>query len=886
VPAHVEGGRWIDLAVTTDPAAGTYRIEMDGQLVAERLPLEHAGPAAGLVTYWGQHEFALFAAAPALGNGQGAAQAGGGAPTPRPVDIAASRDGLVAVLDRSGPLVQLHRGAVLPEGRLQLEPAGSFGAPREGDRPIAIDFGPTGEIHVLDGESGRIDVFREGTAARSIAVTPALEGARGLAVFPDGRLAVAESARGRVAIISASGERLGEIGKKGGGPGEHEAPGDVAIDVEGRVIVADFKGCRVQAFRLGGSGWKLDARSPWLAPPTRVCALPGGKVAVLGRFAYYETGGAVRTLDSRLAPLGFEGAFAAGNLSEEGGLAAIGGTLLCLSRRDARIYAFAGLPEVKPSFTRDGGRTLVRWQPQELLARPREAPRVQIRRDGESDWRDAGTTLDGLEPSAAYEVRFRPQYDFLPLSPGDEGWSRPYRIHGPAPAGKRRVLDLAALCAVYLSHEDVAAKRVVSVERARLGTKLEREFEVARRFFARNSRLRLNIHADFEVIEGTPARVQGGWIDPSQARRDAAPLVAAKGKKLEEYDSVIALWAEPGWRADEPDDPGTVGGGGLTSFAYSTFGIGGRAAWLFAHEFHHQIDAFFNRSGYLEYPLNHPDATVQPGRYGQHWDCNAFFLRSWGDEEWLSCRFGKVLLVDDADGDGVPDRDERLPFDEKRLGSDLAKADTDGDGLDDLAEVMAGTFRGANPRSADSDGDGVSDGADVEALLAGFSTSRGLRAGAVTLDGLLAPGEWQELGTIAEPRARILGRWSREALSFAVESARPLRAHLDVDAAGDGWFLEDDNVSIELDVGRGDASAPPRTQPASARTAGGSAGGRFIAELSLPMSELPRLKGAPARFGLSIRVTYREGEGETARDRELFLGEPWSLLDLALEGTP
>ena len=65
-----------------------------------------------------------------------------------------------------------------------------------------------------------------------------------------------------------------------------------------------------------------------------------------------------------------------------------------------------------------------------------------------------------------------------------------------------------------------------------------------------------------------PASVRGGWLDPSQVRRDLKGRLPG-GKKPEDYDSLIGTWAEPGYRADIPDDPGMVGGGGLTSSRWS-----------------------------------------------------------------------------------------------------------------------------------------------------------------------------------------------------------------------------------------------------------------------------------------------------------------------------
>jgi len=932
VPALVEGGVWNTLVVTVSRRRGTYRIEFSGKTAAEGMPLEHTGRFLGLAAGGSGAEFALCAVTE-VSEEAGEAKEGSSkkpsGPLSRPVDIAASRNGHLVVLDRESPPVRVLRA--------DLTVASRFGRLLEGDRPVAVEVGPAGEVYVLDGASGRIDRYppeggpegtdpskvRSDVAPRAIVASPPLKGPRGLAIFPDGRILVAESEAGRVAVLSAVGDRLGEVGPSGGEPGGHERPSDVAIDPRGRVIVADFRACRVQAFAPDGLGsFKLVARSPWMAPPNRLAVGAGNWIAVLGRFAYYETGGAIRYLDSELRPKGFWGGFAAGNISEEGaisyrwldGIPATGAipepstlpsdpiarpkpevSYEYLDRKDGRLFrlgeAYLSAADVRPGIRSEEKAVTIEWGPH---IGPSS---LEYRREGETAWREIRVDRPGFSSRVSiadfdgqipYEFRFWLHHDVRQLTPRPEGgdaiaWSKPYRFYGPPPAGMTRYLELSVVCAVYLSHEDLNSKRTFTLPRERLGSKLEREYEVARAFFARNSGLRLHVRAEFEVVEGTAARVKNGWIDPSQARRDLAPLLERRKKRVEDFDSVIAMWAEPSWRADLPDDPGLVGGGGLTSFGYSTYGIGGAAAWLFCHEYHHQIDAFFNRSGHLDYPLNHPDATVQPGLYGQHWDCNAFFLRSWGSSpegaEWFFCRYGKVLLTADADGDGVPDKDPALPFDEARLGTDPSKMDTDGDGLSDLAEVTAGTFHGADPLKPDTDGDGIRDGDDRFPLLRAFSKEAILRRGSPVLDGKIAEGERQELGTIPEPGASIFACWSPEGLHFAVQARRPLRIAFEIDGAADGWFLEEDNLTVELEVDGKEklgGHLPPGTLVAGA---GGSEAP--CAEATIPAAALKAGPPAPGRrIALCVRASYREGD--SARHRELFLAEPWQLIELRM----
>lgn len=162
-----------------------------------------------------------------------------------------------------------------------------------------------------------------------------------------------------------------------------------------------------------------------------------------------------------------------------------------------------------------------------------------------------------------------------------------------------------------------------------------------------------------------------------------------------------------------------VGSGGGT-FGVDGFpnGVPGRSqylggsdtAWLAAHEFHHQMESegafsFADREDeriVFDHPAprqrtKRPDGTWDDnawntaGRHGEHWDVLAFWDRTLTDAQWLRIYFGETVVVTDADADGVPDSDPRLPLDEKRFGSSAKKAKTDGR-LNDLAKIMLSTW--------------------------------------------------------------------------------------------------------------------------------------------------------------------------------------------------
>lgn len=138
----------------------------------------------------------------------------------------------------------------------------------------------------------------------------------------------------------------------------------------------------------------------------------------------------------------------------------------------------------------------------------------------------------------------------------------------------------------------------------------------------------------------------------------------------------------------------------------SQFLGGGDTAWLATHEFHHGLEsdgAFsFGENEIDRIVFDHPaprkrvtrgDGTVDEmvwstnGRHGEHWDVMSYWDRQLTDVQWLRFMFGSTETVKDADEDGFPDDDPRLPLDEKRFGSSPTKVSTDGE-VTDLAKAM------------------------------------------------------------------------------------------------------------------------------------------------------------------------------------------------------
>jgi hypothetical protein len=192
--------------------------------------------------------------------------------------------------------------------------------------------------------------------------------------------------------------------------------------------------------------------------------------------------------------------------------------------------------------------------------------------------------------------------------------------------------------------------------------------------------------------------------------------------------------------------------------ARSQFFGGYDTAWLTTHEVHHQLESLGRLSladrEDERIVYNHwaprsrtrsPDAASGPegakgvypwsssDRHGEHYDGMAYWDRTLTDAQWLRMYLTDTVVVTDADNDGFPDDDPRLPIDEKRFGSRADTPTTDGR-MNDLDKAMLSTWAPAplqarfekpnqtfgrpNPTSPDSDGDGADDGVDLDPLIA------------------------------------------------------------------------------------------------------------------------------------------------------------------------
>jgi hypothetical protein len=339
---------------------------------------------------------------------------------------------------------------------------------------------------------------------------------------------------------------------------------------------------------------------------------------------------------------------------------------------------------------------------------------------------------------------------------------------------------------------------------------------------------------------------------------------------------------------------------------------GSDTAWLATHEYHHQIEShgsfsLANREDdrvIFDHFLPRKREKRADGtwnewvwstswRHGEHWDGIALFDRMLTPVQWLRMHFGETITVADADQDGVPDADARLPFDERRFGSDPNKAATDGR-MGDLAKAQLSTWapnpltdswRKAaqprvmpNPKRADSDGDGLPDGSDpyplypwapfiwpITASVDGSDTEWA----AIPLSGQVAAH-----GVTAEVRQghdeaayyaclRLKGPWQR--------------VWVGLDGEGQGYYTTNSTYALDIRRGTGDVAAEVR--PASGNRCPGltwkaarAADGSIVVEISVPNrgESLWFWQGGGREVGASVSLWTTDG-------KPLSIYEPYAL---------
>lgn len=739
---------------------------------------------------------------------------------------------------------------------------------RDGDPGVLVLAEDGAALYLFD---HRLRQLGDGPLVR----VPQMRG-RAVALGPRGHIFVADAGIPGIRVFHAAGGELLTYGERGAVDGDEHAdsnsagkfnePCGILVEPQGDVLVMDRGNCTyaVCKYEPRPNRMKWTATGPWL-PGVDVRFDDAGRVLLAGPVESNTAAGALRVMNfSGAAERVFTGA-ALGGLSARLRVCQgpDGKYYLAEPEKDRILIVPPDFVEKLPQFewTRDGGvkLTMTKVDGSTVTTVSRERPP-----------KDGGRIL----------VRqSEPVCESWPPALVDELVA--YSLPPAPPRGKTYVIDMPVLVAVFAKAIDENGA-LTTIEPTGVIERLQRELETDRLFYWRNSYGTLNKQFEFMLIDDAEPRIADGWIEPTAART----LVneARQKRRLPPIGpdhSLVAIHPMSGFDPAFTDDVGTVDGGGLTIYAYSSYGLWNNGqAWLMAHEWGHQLDDFFQKSGFDDWWSNHPDGALHIGRYGEHWDCNAFLCRRADKMNWLRLRYGALRLVDDRDEDGLADDDPTLPLDERRFGSDSWEPDSDLDGLSDLQEMAAGAFSSTNPLKRDTNGNGTSDGHEPYPQFAVKTAIA--RADEQLMQRILA-GEPPE--PLLEKLGRISSAWcdtdvyavyTPETLTLLFTLRKPVRrVFAPVDFNNDGWFVGSDQVYASAQL-EWPAGGQPRLRGAElceAAISSQAGGPILLLKISVPAAREPLRPGS----SVALCVRVENGAGCVA-----FLLDPWQLLSLSL----
>ena len=171
-----------------------------------------------------------------------------------PNHIQITPDGLVYVVDSRANQVKVYG----PDNRLVRQigtpglQAGQF------NFPTGIAVAPSGEVFVSDQGNERIQVFdASGAFLRKFGGLVGMGGTnttfgrvQGLLADAQGRIYLADSFRGVVVVVNATGLKLGTLGSFGSEPGQLLGPASLVIDRNNRLLIAAPGNTRVEVYGL------------------------------------------------------------------------------------------------------------------------------------------------------------------------------------------------------------------------------------------------------------------------------------------------------------------------------------------------------------------------------------------------------------------------------------------------------------------------------------------------------------------------------------------------------------------------------------------------------------------------------------------------------------
>ena len=894
LPASFRDDVWHTLHVAVDPIRGTYTFSLDGTVLRADAPLRYRTGFAGLQNSGGAACFDDFALRPVP-------EAPTVSPIPWPVAVApdGTGSGVWVGTPATGAVQRLSlNGAVLATLNAGRATGSAFVA------PAALGAFRDGGVAVLDTTARRVHRF-DGQGRWMATWGQTFQRPYDLAAWPDGTVAVSDPAAGTIHFFDAALHPLGTL----------DAPMPVAPTLlaaaDSMLAFLDRDGRRIHLLRGAGAAWE-----PVATFDAPLGALRG--LAMNDRALFATVRDRVLRFDAQGQTTGSLSLEEIDNARPQ--RLAVEGRRLYLPdfTGDRILLADTALtaPNLRFAFNRNP-QLQVAWEsPEAAISRialhtddgpfARSTVRMPLRRHF--------FELDGIEPSTLYRIRYAPQFAAIPP---DTSLSQAVVAMSPPPRGTTQYVELKGVVLLFANVTDTtqaAAPPLPPLPEDEIDRILA-QVEDGRRFFWMNAGMRFHLALDTFVVR-RPMRRDSlfglEWYYPPREGL-AERTLQTFGADIDDYRATFVLAAVRDYDAETGTWDLRGRGGAFTNglgwnnrFGQSWWEVTRRNHrsgnnWLVVHEFHHQLDELFQLSGYPGYWFNHFAPHIGTAAdFGEHFDGNAYLLRTWPPDRWFALRHTHLRYADDADDDGLPDDAPALPMDEARLGSSPAASDTDHDGLTDRAELAlanwvvegGGETYGRPARfpglgTPDTDGDGLRDGADPYPLY----------PFAPEIPRLETEPSFALLGRTDDPRApyTLHAAWSPDSLFLRFTASADRRVRLLLDADADGWFVGRDNLFFTLGTSDTlgatlevfDAALPdqwPRMDPALAATVRYTwrrlPGGTGF-QLSLARNERLGLRlHEGATMGLDVGVSITAPQGGLERDVSLY--EPNRFFDVTL----
>ncbi|MDP2363770.1 MAG: fibronectin type III domain-containing protein, partial [Ignavibacteria bacterium] len=343
--------------------------------------------------------------------------------------------------------------------------------------------------------------------------------------------------------------------------------------------------------------------------------------------------------------------------------------------------------------------------------------------------------------------------------------------------------------------------------------KIKNSLELGKKFYWRNSSLKLNLQFDFILI-----KEYKNFPDPNDTWGSmilTANHLAEKGVMNTQYDLIFrisrAVYGYWSYGVQNLPLPGPVRKTGFAQVQWpvgtdviypsSLTNIKTGLIWVFVHELQHSIDALYSENGHPEMydgdkPYMFPDAC------GEHFDFQAKMLRNFSAYENLYSNWGGIYESVDADDDNFPDNDDYiLSIDENTFGSSNSLSDSDGDGLSDKLEAINGTFSGSDPNVTDTDHDGLMDGLDS---LPRYRLSATIENFKPVIDGVIENG-WplvcDTAGYTSHGYApKLYMSFDSDSFYLAIHMDKYCVPELAFDWQTDGWWWGSGNTQMKINL--------------------------------------------------------------------------------------